>query len=108
MVSSHTIQKSIQDGEFVNVTLADEIHWIQKIINTWHTKCLVQKIYQIKFLMKYAFPWFRSGKKRPFSASKNSGNGLEPVAEELSWQHSDPNFKLAKLSENELTPDNGN
>ncbi|PIN14600.1 Sister chromatid cohesion complex Cohesin, subunit RAD21/SCC1 [Handroanthus impetiginosus] len=48
----------------------------------------------------------RSGKKRPFSASKNSGNGLEPVAEELSWQHSDPNFKLAKLSENGLTPDN--
>ncbi|KAK6135783.1 hypothetical protein DH2020_030478 [Rehmannia glutinosa] len=44
--------------------------------------------------------------KRPFSASKNSGNGLEPVAEELSWQHSDPNFKLSKLSENGLTPDN--
>lgn len=54
--------------------------------------------------MDYAFPWFRSSKKRPFSASKNSGNGLEPVAEDLSWEHSDPNFKLAKLSKNELTP----
>ncbi|KAL1569552.1 sister chromatid cohesion 1 protein 1-like [Salvia divinorum] len=47
----------------------------------------------------------RSSKKRPFSASKNSGNGLEPVAEDLSWEHPDPNFKLAKLSKNELTPD---
>ncbi|GFP96852.1 sister chromatid cohesion 1 protein 1 [Phtheirospermum japonicum] len=47
----------------------------------------------------------RSSKKRPFSASKNSGSGLEPVAEELPWQHSDPNFKLAKLSENAFTPD---
>ncbi|CAA0834425.1 Sister chromatid cohesion 1 protein 1 [Striga hermonthica] len=45
----------------------------------------------------------RSSKKRPFSASKNSGNGLEPVAEDLPWQHSDPNFKLAKLSEKEFT-----
>ncbi|KAL6509351.1 hypothetical protein OROGR_022661 [Orobanche gracilis] len=47
----------------------------------------------------------RSSRKRPFSASKNSGNGLEPVAEELSWQHSDPDFKLAKLSENRFTQD---
>ncbi|KAL7135505.1 hypothetical protein ABFS83_11G101800 [Erythranthe nasuta] len=46
-----------------------------------------------------------SGKKRPYSASKNSGNGLEPVAEELSWQHSDPSFKLAKLSKKGPTPD---
>ncbi|KAL3834818.1 hypothetical protein ACJIZ3_009554 [Penstemon smallii] len=46
----------------------------------------------------------RSSKKRPFSASKNSGNGLEPVAEELSWQHPDPPVKLAKLSEYGLTP----
>ncbi|KAK4385308.1 Sister chromatid cohesion 1 protein 1 [Sesamum angolense] len=48
----------------------------------------------------------RSSKKRPLSASRNSGNGLEPVAEEPSWQHSDPNFKLARLSENGLSPDN--
>ncbi|KAH6802272.1 hypothetical protein C2S51_033718 [Perilla frutescens var. frutescens] len=47
----------------------------------------------------------RSGKKRTFSASKNSGNSLEPVAEELSWEHPDPNFKLAKPSKNEFTPD---
>ncbi|KAL7107596.1 hypothetical protein ACP275_06G065000 [Erythranthe tilingii] len=46
-----------------------------------------------------------SGKKRPYSASKNSGNGLEPVAEELSWQHSDPSFKLAKLSKKGPPPD---
>ncbi|KAL0317042.1 UNVERIFIED_CONTAM: hypothetical protein Sangu_2118500 [Sesamum angustifolium] len=44
--------------------------------------------------------------ERPLSASRNSGNGLEPVAEEPSWQHSDPNFKLARLSENGLSPDN--
>ncbi|KAG8380863.1 hypothetical protein BUALT_Bualt06G0060700 [Buddleja alternifolia] len=48
----------------------------------------------------------RSSKKRPFSASKNSGSGLEPVAEELSWEHPDPNFKLARLAENGLSPDN--
>ncbi|XP_011076663.1 sister chromatid cohesion 1 protein 1 [Sesamum indicum] len=48
----------------------------------------------------------RSSKKRPLSASRNSGNGLDPVAEEPSWQHSDPNFKLARLSENGLSPDN--
>ncbi|KAL8552224.1 hypothetical protein ACS0TY_001068 [Phlomoides rotata] len=47
----------------------------------------------------------RSAKKRPFSASKNSGNGLEPVAEDLSWQHPEPNFKLSKPSEYEFTPD---
>ncbi|KZV39271.1 sister chromatid cohesion 1 protein 1 [Dorcoceras hygrometricum] len=47
----------------------------------------------------------RSGKKRPYSASKNSENGLEPVAEEFSWHHPDPNFKLAKLSEYGSTPD---
>ncbi|XP_051143537.1 sister chromatid cohesion 1 protein 1 [Andrographis paniculata] len=40
-----------------------------------------------------------SGKKRPFSASNNSMKGLEPVAEELSWQHSDPNFNLAPNDE---------
>ncbi|KAL3653454.1 hypothetical protein CASFOL_003135 [Castilleja foliolosa] len=48
----------------------------------------------------------RSSKKRPFSASKNSGNSLDPVAEDLPWQHSDPNFKLARLSENGIIPDN--
>ncbi|XP_073127051.1 sister chromatid cohesion 1 protein 1 isoform X2 [Henckelia pumila] len=47
----------------------------------------------------------RSGKKRPYSASKNNENGLEPVAEEFSWHHPDPNFKLARLSEYGLTPD---
>ncbi|XP_073290829.1 sister chromatid cohesion 1 protein 1 [Primulina huaijiensis] len=47
----------------------------------------------------------RPGKKRPYSASKNSENGLEPVAEEFSWHHPDPNFKLARLSEYGSTPD---
>lgn len=32
---------------------------------------------------------------------------LEPVAEEFSWQHPDPSFKLPKLNENGLTPGNG-
>lgn len=58
--------------------------------------------------IKYEFPWFRSAKKRAFSASKNSGNGLEPVAEELSWQKTEPDFKLAKESGYEFTPDYGN
>lgn len=47
-----------------------------------------------------------SNKKRPYSSSRHIGSGLEPVAEEYSWQHPDPNFKLARLSENGLTPDN--
>ncbi|KAA8534035.1 hypothetical protein F0562_031552 [Nyssa sinensis] len=48
----------------------------------------------------------RSNKKRPYSSSRHSGNSLEPVAEENSWVHPDPNFKLTKLSENGLTPEN--
>ncbi|KAL6522040.1 hypothetical protein OROMI_031917 [Orobanche minor] len=42
-----------------------------------------------------------SSKRRPFSASMNSGNGLEPVAEDLA----DPNFMLSNLSKNNSTPD---
>ncbi|KAI8001161.1 Sister chromatid cohesion 1 protein 1 [Camellia lanceoleosa] len=48
----------------------------------------------------------RSNKKRPYSSSRHDGSGLEPVAEENSWQQPDLNFKLARLSENGLTPDN--
>ncbi|XP_059627076.1 sister chromatid cohesion 1 protein 1 [Cornus florida] len=48
----------------------------------------------------------RSNKKRPFSSSRHSGSGLEPVAEEYPWQQTDPNFKLARLSENGLAPEN--
>ncbi|KAG8644865.1 sister chromatid cohesion 1 protein 1 [Manihot esculenta] len=47
----------------------------------------------------------RSNKKRPYSSSRNSGNGLEPVEEENSWKFPDPNFKLSRLSENGHTPD---
>ncbi|XP_023552287.1 sister chromatid cohesion 1 protein 1-like [Cucurbita pepo subsp. pepo] len=43
----------------------------------------------------------RSNKKRPYSSSRQSSGGLEPVAEENPWHHSDPNFKLARLSEND-------
>ncbi|KAL6522041.1 hypothetical protein OROMI_031918 [Orobanche minor] len=46
-----------------------------------------------------------SSKRRPFSASMNSGNGLEPVAEDLAWDHADPNFMLSNLSKNNSTPD---
>ncbi|XP_038891624.1 sister chromatid cohesion 1 protein 1 [Benincasa hispida] len=43
----------------------------------------------------------RSNKKRHYSSSRRSSGGLEPVAEENPWHHhSDPNFKLASLSEN--------
>ncbi|KAG5533540.1 hypothetical protein RHGRI_027657 [Rhododendron griersonianum] len=48
----------------------------------------------------------RSNKKRPYSSSRHSGSSLETVAEENPWQHPDPNFKLARLSENGLTPEN--
>ncbi|CAK9135819.1 unnamed protein product [Ilex paraguariensis] len=48
-----------------------------------------------------------SNKKRPHSSPRHSGSGLEPVAEEHPWQHPDPNFKLARLSENlPTTPEN--
>ncbi|XP_015877444.1 sister chromatid cohesion 1 protein 1 isoform X1 [Ziziphus jujuba] len=46
----------------------------------------------------------RSSKKRPYSASRNSSGGLEPVAEEYPWHHSDSKFKLSGLPENDLTP----
>ncbi|XP_041025455.1 sister chromatid cohesion 1 protein 1 isoform X2 [Juglans microcarpa x Juglans regia] len=46
-----------------------------------------------------------SGRKRPYSSSRHSSGGLEPVAEENPWKHSDPNFKLTRLSENGPTPD---
>lgn len=49
----------------------------------------------------------RSSKKRTYSASGNSSGGLEPVAEEYTWHHANPNFKLARLSENGMTPDQG-
>ncbi|CAL5404671.1 unnamed protein product [Camellia sinensis] len=48
----------------------------------------------------------RSNKKRPYSSSRHDGSGLEPVAEENSWQQPDLSFKLARLSENGLTPEN--
>ncbi|KAI7749893.1 hypothetical protein M8C21_019778 [Ambrosia artemisiifolia] len=47
----------------------------------------------------------RSNKKRLFSSSRKSGSGLEPVAEEFAFNHTDLNFKLAQLSENELSPE---
>ncbi|XP_022146858.1 sister chromatid cohesion 1 protein 1-like [Momordica charantia] len=45
----------------------------------------------------------RSNKKRPYSSSRQSSGGLESVAEEHQWHphHSDTNFKLAGLSEND-------
>ncbi|KAM3697773.1 hypothetical protein ACB098_06G138700 [Castanea mollissima] len=46
-----------------------------------------------------------SGRKRPYSSSRHSSGGLEPVAEENPWNHPDPNFKLSRLSEYGLTPD---
>ncbi|XP_021977217.1 sister chromatid cohesion 1 protein 1 isoform X1 [Helianthus annuus] len=46
----------------------------------------------------------RSNNKRLFSSGRKSGSGLEPVAEEL-FNQTDPNFKLAQLSENELSPE---
>ncbi|EEF41480.1 cohesin subunit rad21, putative [Ricinus communis] len=46
-----------------------------------------------------------SARKRPYSGSRHSGSSLEPVEEENSWQFPDPNFKLARLSEKDLTPD---
>ncbi|PHT80049.1 hypothetical protein T459_18101 [Capsicum annuum] len=51
----------------------------------------------------------RSNKKRPHSSSKNSSNGLQPVAEENPWHDPTPNFKLTRLSElseNGVTQDN--
>ncbi|XP_024992312.1 sister chromatid cohesion 1 protein 1 [Cynara cardunculus var. scolymus] len=49
----------------------------------------------------------RSNKKRGLSSSRRSGSSLEPVAEEVSWDHPDPNFKLARLSENDLLVESG-
>ncbi|XP_062092357.1 sister chromatid cohesion 1 protein 1 [Humulus lupulus] len=49
----------------------------------------------------------RSNKKRTYSSSRHSSNGLRPVAEENAWDNPDPSFKLQRLSEhNGLTPDN--
>uniref|UniRef100_A0A2N9IX06 Rad21/Rec8-like protein N-terminal domain-containing protein n=1 Tax=Fagus sylvatica TaxID=28930 RepID=A0A2N9IX06_FAGSY len=46
-----------------------------------------------------------SGRKRPYSSSRHSSGGLEPVAEENPWKYTDPDFKLSRLSENGPTPD---
>ncbi|XAR65966.1 hypothetical protein NMG60_11011989 [Bertholletia excelsa] len=48
----------------------------------------------------------RSHKKRPYSASLNSGSDLEPVAEESPWCQRCPEFELTRLSENCLAPEN--
>ena len=55
----------------------------------------------------WKFSLVRSSRKRPYSSSRHSGSGLEPVPEENPWQHHDPNFNLARLSENGPTPENG-
>ncbi|XP_052187255.1 sister chromatid cohesion 1 protein 1 [Diospyros lotus] len=47
----------------------------------------------------------RSNKKRPYSSSRHSSSSLDPLAEEHSWEDPDPNFKLARLSENGPTPE---
>ncbi|OWM69929.1 hypothetical protein CDL15_Pgr025778 [Punica granatum] len=47
----------------------------------------------------------RSNRKRPYSSSRNSSGGLEPVAEEHSWLNPDPNFRLSGLTERDPTPD---
>ncbi|KAL5799674.1 hypothetical protein ACOSQ4_032558 [Xanthoceras sorbifolium] len=47
----------------------------------------------------------RSNQKRPYSSPSHGKGGLAPVAEENPWQYPEPNFKLSKLSENGLTPD---
>ncbi|KAL5568821.1 hypothetical protein UlMin_025396 [Ulmus minor] len=45
----------------------------------------------------------RSNKKRPYSSSRRSSGGLEPVEEENINHYSDPNFKLGPLPENGWT-----
>ncbi|XP_047329266.1 sister chromatid cohesion 1 protein 1-like isoform X1 [Impatiens glandulifera] len=47
----------------------------------------------------------RLNKKRPYSSSKHSRSGLEPVEEEISLLHAEPNFKLSRLSEDGVTPE---
>ncbi|CBI25438.3 unnamed protein product, partial [Vitis vinifera] len=49
----------------------------------------------------------RINKKRPYSWSRHSGSSLEPVDEEHPFNHTDPNFKLSKLSEHELLVETG-
>ncbi|KAL8218081.1 hypothetical protein R6Q57_021454 [Mikania cordata] len=47
----------------------------------------------------------RSNKKRLLSSTRKSGSSLHPVAEDLPLDQTDPNFKLAQLSDNELSPE---
>ncbi|KAL6522038.1 hypothetical protein OROMI_031915 [Orobanche minor] len=69
-------------------------------------KIVQSNLYQIKLIIKfYVFAWSTSSKRRPFSASMNSGNCFEPLAEDLAWDHADPNFILSNLSKNNSTPD---
>ena len=49
----------------------------------------------------------RSNKKRPYSSSRRSSGGLEPVEEENINHYSDPNFKLGPLPENGWTLEHG-
>ena len=56
--------------------------------------------------MLLMFHFFRSNKKRLFSSSRQSGSSLPPVAEDFPWDHSDPNYKLTELNENDL-PETG-
>ncbi|KAL8257420.1 hypothetical protein R6Q59_029461 [Mikania micrantha] len=47
----------------------------------------------------------RFNKKRLLSSTRKSGSSLHPVAEEVPLDQTDPNFKLAQLSDNELSPE---
>ncbi|CAI9090767.1 OLC1v1025602C1 [Oldenlandia corymbosa var. corymbosa] len=49
----------------------------------------------------------KSSKKRPYSPNGHINIGLEPVDEENSWQHPDPNLKLAREYENDPMSDSG-
>ncbi|KAL8218073.1 hypothetical protein R6Q57_021446 [Mikania cordata] len=51
------------------------------------------------------FILFRFNKKRLLSSTRKSGSSLHPVAEEVPLDQTDPNFKLAQLLDNELSPE---
>lgn len=54
-------------------------------------------------------PNLNRSKKRPYSSSKHTSVGLEPVAEGNNdiWLQTDPNFRVSILTENGSAPEHG-
>lgn len=104
---SHTSE--VNSGRLVHISsnlfkVKKKMHWKfsfgdwETTHSSWHVNQLHFMLHIVKNLLCIS-ACYRINKKRPYSWSRHSGSSLEPVDEEHPFNHTDPNFKLSKLSE---------